>query len=80
MVPARDHIVASQGMHSAKEMEAIMRQVADEVGADESQIRIDTFAKGKSPFEVNPRHSADDKTMFFRGERHKFWGGWSPRG
>ena len=53
---AKQHMVASEGMHTAKEMEHVMREVAKEVGADESQIRIDTYKQGQAPIEANPRH------------------------
>ena len=56
VVPARQHIVPSYGMYSANEMEGVMRQVATEVGADESQIRIETYQRGDAPIEANPRH------------------------
>lgn len=56
IVPARDHVVTSQGMHSAKEMEKEMIAIARDVGASEDQIRISTFEHGKAPIEANPRH------------------------
>lgn len=53
---AKQHMVVSEGMYSAKEMEGVMRQVAKEVGASEDQIRIDVYKKGRAPVEANPRH------------------------
>ena len=63
---AKDHIVPSEGMHSAKEMEHLMREVARDVGADESQIRVDVYKQGRAPLEVNPRH----RGMATKLERH----------
>ena len=57
VVPARNHVVsATGGVMSGKEMERVMREVAADVGADESQIRVETYAKGEAPVEANPRH------------------------
>ena len=55
-VPARDHVVVSEGLYTAREMERAMRDVAREVGAPESAIRISTYQRGESPIEANPRH------------------------
>ena len=63
VVPARDHVVVSKGIYSGKEMERAMREVAAEVGAPESAIRIETYKKGEAPIEANPRH---------RGIAHSF--------
>ena len=60
-VKARDHVIVSEGLYSAKEMERAMIEVAAEVGVDESAIRIETYAKGESPIEVNPRHRGTAK-------------------
>ena len=65
-VPAKQHMVVSEGMHTAKEMEQIMVGIAKEVGADESQIRIDTYKQGRAPIEANPRH----RTTIPRWERY----------
>lgn len=67
VVKAKDHVVASQGMHSADEMEKIMREVAKDVGADESQIRISTFQRGEAPIEANPRHRSGAPRKFYSG-------------
>ena len=66
-VKARDHVVVSNGMYSANEMEKAMRDVAHEVGADESAIRIKTYSKGESPLEVNPRHRDGAPKRFYGG-------------
>jgi carbamoylphosphate synthase large subunit len=70
IVKARQHVVPSQGMYSADEMHREMLRIAAEVGADESQVRVETYEKGAAPLEVNPRH---------RGPlRRQYWSGWSP--
>lgn len=78
VVKARDHVVSSQGMFSAKEIEKEMQQVAKEVGASEDQIRIETYRHGDSPLEVNPRHRGLPEKREFRGERRRVWGGFNP--
>ena len=75
----KTHQVASMGMHSAKEMERVMREVAADVGASEDQIRVETYQHGESPLEANPRHRGRNDTIFFRGERRKFYGGFNPK-
>ena len=55
-VAAKDHMVVSEGMHSAKEMEKIMVGIAHEQGISEDAIRIDTYKAGRAPIESNPRH------------------------
>ena len=52
----RNHIVPSAGMFSADEAEKIGRDMAAELGVDESRVKIDTYRKGEAPLEVNPRH------------------------
>lgn len=52
----RNHIVPSAGMFSADEAEKVGRDMAAELGVDESRVKIDTYRKGESPMEVNPRH------------------------
>ena len=69
-VPAKDHMVVSAGMMTGKEMEKAMRDVARSVGADESQIRIETYAHGQSPIEANPRHRS--------GAPKRVYGGFGP--
>lgn len=61
VVKTRDHAVPSKGLYSGKEMEKVMRDVARDVGADESQIRIETYAKGEAPIEANPIHRGGPK-------------------
>ena len=75
----KTHQVASMGMHSAKEMEKVMREVAIDVGASEDQIRIETYQHGESPLEVNPRHRGSPDTIYFRGERRRVFGGFNPK-
>ena len=79
VVKARDHVLTSQGMHSAKEMEKEMIKIAKDVGASEDQIRIETFKNGEAPIESNPRHRGLTQKMEFRGERRQFWGGFNPK-
>lgn len=62
----RDHMVASEGMFSTKEMEREMSNIAEEVGADKSQIRIEYYNHGDAPIGANPAH---------RGHAAKQWGG-----
>lgn len=52
----RQHIVVGGGMFSGKEMEHQMREVAQELGVSEDQIRVDTYKNGEAPIETNPRH------------------------
>ena len=75
----KTHQVASNGMHSAKEMESLMREVAADVGASEDKIRIETYKHGESPLEANPRHRGWTPTIHFRGERRKVYGGFNPK-
>ena len=75
----KTHQVASAGMHSAKEMEKVMREVAADVGASEDQIRIETYQHGESPLEANPRHRGWQNTIHFRGERRKVFSGFNPK-
>lgn len=55
-VPAKQHMVVSEGMYSTKEMEKVMQDVAKDVGADSSQIRVEYYNHGDAPIEANPRH------------------------
>ena len=66
-VKARDHVVVSAGTMTGKEMEKAMRDVAREVGANESQIRLSTYAKGESPVDANPRHRDGAPKRFYGG-------------
>lgn len=69
VVAARDAVVPMNGMFSAKEAEKVMRDVAREHGADESQIRIETYGRAAdAPMTTDPR----------RGSDTRLWGGWSP--
>jgi hypothetical protein len=79
VVAAKDHMVASQGMFSAKEMEREMRHVADDVGASYDQIRIETYQHGEAPIEANPRHRGIEPSMFQNGERRKMFSGFNPK-
>lgn len=64
IVKAKQHVVAGMGgVYSAKEMELEMTRVAKEVGASEDDIRIETYAQGTAPTEVNPT---------FRGQAKKW--------
>lgn len=57
VVKAKQHVVGGMGgVYSAKEMEKEMQRVAAEVGASEDDIRIETYARGEAPVEVNPVH------------------------
>lgn len=67
VVPARDHIVVAEGVMTAKEMEKAMRDVARDVGASESDIRIETYRKGESPVDANPRHRGGAPKRFYGG-------------
>ena len=52
----RNHIVPLAGMATTKEAYKIGRDMAKELGVDESRIRVETYADGKAPMEANPRH------------------------
>ena len=77
VVESLDHGVPSMGMFSAKEMEAVMREVPKEVGASEDSVVIETYEKDDAPMDYNPRRTIPAK-MWFRGERRQVWGGWTP--
>lgn len=54
---AKDHVVVSDGMYSAKELEREMTRVAESEGLSADRVRIETYDKGETPpNEVNPRH------------------------
>ena len=78
-VKARDHMVASQGMLTTKEMEKEMMQVADEEGHSYDKIRIEYFNKGDAPIGANPMHRGRParQTMYRHGERNLMFTGWS---
>lgn len=91
IVRTRQHVVPSEGMHSTKEMERVMRDVARDVGASEDQIRIEAYPHGEAPIEANPRHRGQPRPSFEKrsdtireikqtNERppRRVWGGWSP--
>lgn len=59
----RNHIVPLAGMATTKEAYKIGRDMAKELGVDESRIRVETYADGKAPMEANPRH---------RGSAHRW--------
>ena len=59
----RNHIVPLAGMTTTKEAYKIGRDMAKELGVDESRIRVETYADGKAPMEANPRH---------RGNAHRW--------
>lgn len=69
-VPARDHVVVASGTMTADEMHKAMLDVAHQVGADESQIGIEVYAKGASPVDANPRHRT--------GAPKRVYGGFGP--
>ena len=70
VVAAKDHMMVSAGMHSAKEMEKLMLETAEATGADHTQIVVETYQNGEAPMTANPRH---------RGEyTRRQWGGWAP--
>lgn len=52
----KQHIVVGGGMFSGKEMERTMRDVAEDLGVSEDQIRVQTYKDGEAPMESNPRH------------------------
>lgn len=52
----RQHITLSDGMYSAKEMERMIPEVAQEYGVSEDRVKIEAYQKGEAPLEVNPRH------------------------
>jgi hypothetical protein len=78
VVKARDHVITSQGMFSGKEMETEMRRVAEDVGASEDQIRIETYQLGDAPIEANPRHRGIPPATFSKGERRRMFSGFNP--
>lgn len=91
VVKTRQHVVASEGMHSTKEMEKVMRDVARDVGASEDQIRIEAYPHGAAPIEANPRHRGRQPSITRRPDTirevnpkanekpaRRVWGGWSP--
>lgn len=70
--PAKDAIVPFKGMMTTKEAERVMRDVAEEHGADPSQIRLESYADtAEAPMSVNPRHRG-------RPGAGSLWTGWSP--
>ena len=77
-VKARDHMLASQGMLTTKEMEKEMMQVADDVGATYDQIRVEYYQNGDAPIDANPMHRGRParQAMFKHGERHAMFTGW----
>lgn len=79
VVKARDHVLTSQGLFSAKELEKEMINIAKEVGASEDQIRIETYNLGEAPIEVNPRHRGIPPSMYSHGQRRRMWGGFNPK-
>lgn len=79
VVDAKDHVVVSEGMFTAAEMEREMIRVAEQVGADESQIRVEYYEPGQAPIEVNPRHRGTGPTVYSNGERRRVFGGWNPK-
>lgn len=55
VVASQDHGVSGlQGAVSAKEMEADMIRIADEVGASHEDIVVETYENGESERETNP--------------------------
>lgn len=50
------HIIPSHGLYSTKEMEKVMREIANEVGVPEDRVRVEAYNVGQSPLEANPRH------------------------
>lgn len=90
IVRTRQHVVPSEGMHSTKEMEKVMRDVAKDVGASESQIHIESYAHGDAPIEANPRHRGRQPSLERRPDyvreisnqnnkpSRRVWGGWTP--
>lgn len=52
----KQHIVVNGGTMSGKEMEHTAIEMAKELGVDESKVKIETYAKGEAPVEVNPYH------------------------
>lgn len=52
----KDHMVVSEGMFNTKEMERVMADVAEDVGADKSDIRVEYYNHGDAPISANPRH------------------------
>lgn len=90
IVRTKQQIVASEGMHSTKEMEQVMIQVAKDVGAPEDAIRIESYAHGAAPIEANPRHRGRQPSLTRRSDSiqeisnqnnkpsRRVWGGWSP--
>lgn len=72
VVEGRDALVPMQGMFDTREAERVMRDVAAEHGADESQIRIEYYDRNRqAPMEVNPRHRG-------RPGNGRLWSGWTP--
>lgn len=54
---AKDHVVFSDGMYSAKELERELVRVAESEGISPDRVRIETYDRGETPpYEVNPRH------------------------
>lgn len=87
----RQHVVVSEGMHSTKEMEKVMRDVARDVGANENRIVIEAYPHGVAPIEANPRHRGRQPSLSRRPDTirevnpnqnkpapRRVWGGWSP--
>jgi hypothetical protein len=89
-VKARDEMITSQGMMTAKEMERELETICEEKGYSTDQIRMETFQHGDAPIEANPRHrglghrwekrpteEVDHKPKVFQKVRTQFTG-WSP--
>lgn len=59
----RNHIVPLAGMATADEAAKIGRDMAKDLGVDESRVIVETYRKGEAPMEANPRH---------RGSAHRW--------
>lgn len=85
-----DIVSGTGGVLSAKEMEKTMIEVAKERGLPEDSVRVETYAPGTAPSEVNPRHRGSGYNFNKRvsepteynpkpkSYNRKVWGGWSP--
>lgn len=52
----RNHIVPLAGMTTGDEAVKIGRDMAKELGVDESRVNVELYKKGEAPMEANPRH------------------------
>lgn len=50
------HQFPAKGMYSAKEMEQMIPEYAQQYGVSEDRVKLETYERGDAPLESNPRH------------------------